>query len=163
MRYILIMWVMRTSSKLTDKPSFCGSLWMSPVNSCVDPHTMFTEYNQHSASVLETPRASLKLSRVKWIYLGGLWRSLQDERTDALLVAVLVHDYERMRQPGRYERKHNITIPPPTSAVNAQYRLQTSTERSSSRPGRTFLILLHVLNTSTHLDKLQSLKIICHN
>lgn len=117
MRYILIMWVMRTSSKLADKPSFCGSLWMSPVNSCVDPHTMFTEYNQHSASVLETPRASLKLSRVKWIYLGGLWRSLQDERTDALLVAVLVHDYERMRQPGRYERKHNITIPPPTSAV----------------------------------------------
>lgn len=35
---------------------------------------------------------------LKWMYLGRLWCSLQNECTDALLVAVLVHDYERIRK-----------------------------------------------------------------
>lgn len=40
-----------------------------------------------------------KTSWSRWIYLVRLGCSLQDECADALLVAVLVHDYKRMREP----------------------------------------------------------------
>lgn len=74
----------------------------------VCPDILQVDTLRRSVSALAEPHASCQSFRVEVIYLGSLWRSLQDERTDTLLVAVVVHNYERVRQPRRCEETRKL-------------------------------------------------------